>query len=112
MGVEYLRLCCSVNSVLYVAMYSFDSFALGVGRADVALGNALLEAFAARLFFAWLGADILGMGYMGIYAGQAVSPLIPAVCGWVFYRRETWRNAVERAAVKERIAAMRKSGKA
>ncbi|WP_273525208.1 MATE family efflux transporter [Mailhella massiliensis] len=111
-GVEYLRLCCSVNSVLYVAMYSFDSFALGVGRADVALGNALLEAFAARLFFAWLGADILGMGYMGIYAGQAVSPLIPAVCGWVFYRRETWRNAVERAAVKERIAAMRKSGKA
>ena len=93
-GVEYLRLCCSVNCIGYVAMYCFDSFALGVGRADIALMNSLLEAFAARLFFAWLGAEVVGMGYAGIYAGQAVSPFIPALCGWIFYRRGSWRDSV------------------
>lgn len=94
-GVEYLRLCCSVNCIFYVIMYSFDSFALGVGRADIAFCNALLEAFAARLFFAWLGADVLGLGYAGIYAGQAVSPLFPALFGLFFFCRGSWRIAKE-----------------
>ena len=76
-------------------MYSFDSFALGVGRADIAFCNALLEAFAARLFFAWLGADVLGLGYAGIYAGQAVSPLFPALFGLFFFCRGSWRIAKE-----------------
>lgn len=31
-GVKYLRICCSVNSLIYSAMYIYDSFAIGVGN--------------------------------------------------------------------------------
>ena len=32
MGVQYLRTCCSINSLIYAAMYTLDSFAKGGGR--------------------------------------------------------------------------------
>ena len=42
-GVYYLRICCSINSLIYAAMYTLDSFAIGVGAANVAMINALLD---------------------------------------------------------------------
>lgn len=30
-GVRYLHICCSVNGLIYAAMYVFDSFAIGSG---------------------------------------------------------------------------------
>lgn len=35
-GVYYLRVCCGVNSLIYAAMYTLDSFAIGVGAANIA----------------------------------------------------------------------------
>lgn len=94
-GVRYLRVCCTANCVLYVTMYCFDSFALGVGRADIALFNSLLDAVVAKLALSWFAAVVLNMGYTGIYAGQALSSLIPAIAGTIFYCRGTWANAPE-----------------
>lgn len=92
-GVHYLRICCTVNCVLYVTMYSFDSFALGVGKPNIALFNSLLDALIAKLALAWVAANVLGMGFSGIYAGQALSSLIPAVVGVIFYYRAKWAEA-------------------
>jgi len=47
-GVQYLRTCCSINSLIYAAMYTLDSFAIGVGAAHVAMVNALLDAVVVR----------------------------------------------------------------
>ena len=48
-GILYLRICCSVNSLVYAAMYTFDSFAIGIGSANIAMINALLDAVIVRL---------------------------------------------------------------
>ena len=42
-GVYYLRVCCGVNSLIYAGMYTLDSFAIGVGAANIAMLNALLD---------------------------------------------------------------------
>ena len=66
-GVLYLRLCCGVNSLVYAAMYTLDSFAIGVGAAHVAMVNALLVAmeFNAMLPAAQTPRDT--EGYEGFY---------------------------------------------
>lgn len=91
-GVHYLRVCCSFNCVLYVTMYCFDSFALGVGRAGIAFFNSLLDAVVAKLALSWAAVALLGLGYTGIYLGQALSSLIPALVGMVFFLRGKWRG--------------------
>ena len=53
-GILYLRICCGLNSLIYGAMYTFDSFAIGVGSANVAMVNAIspiLPAVAGGLYF-------------------------------------------------------------
>lgn len=90
-GVHYLRVCCSINCVLYVTMYCFDSFAIGVGRPNIALFNSLLDALLAKLALSWLAAVALGMGYTGVYLGQALSAFLPAIIGVIFFYRGNWK---------------------
>lgn len=96
-GVLYLRLCCSVNSLVYAAMYTFDSFSIGVGSPQVAMLDALLDAAVLRLPLCWLLGFSLGYGSGGVYLGQALSPLLPAVVGLAYCRAGRWRKRVEAA---------------
>lgn len=91
-GVLYLRLCCGVNSLVYAAMYTLDSFAIGVGAAHVAMVNALLDAVVVRLPVGWLLAFSLSMGFSGIYLGQALSPILPALVGFIYFRSRVWER--------------------
>lgn len=91
-GVLYLRICCSINSLVYAVMYTLDSFAIGVGSANVAMCNALLDAVVVRLPICWLLAFTLQMGFTGIYIGQAVSPVLPAIVGVVYFASKKWRS--------------------
>ena len=91
-GVLYLRICCSVNSLVYVVMYTLDSFAIGVGSANIAMCNALLDAVVVRLPICWLLAFIFQMGFTGIYIGQAVSPVLPAIVGVVYFTSKKWSS--------------------
>ena len=91
-GVLYLRLCCGVNSLVYAAMYTLDSFAIGVGAAHVAMVNALLDAVVVRLPVAWLLAFSLSMGFSGIYLGQALSPILPALVGLIYFKSRVWER--------------------
>lgn len=88
----YLRITCSVNGVCYAAMYCFDSFALGSGAPKLALVNALLDAVIVRFGLAWLLGGVFGLGYVGIYTAQALSPVLPVIVGWLYYARGSWRE--------------------
>lgn len=89
-GVMYLRICCSVNSLVYAVMYTFDSFVIGAGAANVAMCNALLDAVVVRLPVCWLLAFPLQIGFTGIYIGQAISPVLPAIAGLVYFAGKKW----------------------
>lgn len=66
-------------------MYTLDSFAIGVGAANVAMINALLDAVIVRLPVSWILAFTLHMGFSGIYYGQALSPILPAIVGVLYF---------------------------
>lgn len=91
-GVLYLRICCGVNSLVYAAMYTLDSFAIGVGSANVAMFNALLDAVIVRLPVSWLLAFSLAMGVPGVYLGQALSPILPTLMGSVYFMSKGWEG--------------------
>ena len=91
-GVYYLRICCGVNSLIYAVMYTLDSFAIGVGAANIAMLNALLDAVIVRLPVSWLLAFTLNMGFPGIYYGQALSPILPAIVGFLYFQNKGWER--------------------
>lgn len=91
-GILYLRICCGINSLLYAVMYTFDSFAIGIGSANVAMIHALLDAVIVRLPVSWLLAFIVNIGFSGVYIGQAVSPLLPAAAGLLYFKSRAWEN--------------------
>lgn len=91
-GIYYLRICCGINSLIYAAMYTLDSFAIGVGAANVAMINALLDAVIVRLPVSWILAFTLHMGFSGIYYGQALSPILPAIVGVLYFISKKWER--------------------
>lgn len=90
-SVQYLRITCSVNGLFYSSMYVFDSFALASGAPKVVLANSLVDAFVGRVGIAALLAA-LGLGYIGVFAAQAASPVAPAVIGALYARGWAGRN--------------------
>ena len=91
-GVLYLRICCGLNSFFYALMYTLDSFAIGVGSAGIAMLNALLDAALVRLPVSWLLAFPAGLGFPGVYIGQALSPLLPALVGALYFKSRRWEK--------------------
>ena len=91
-GILYLRICCGINSLVYAALYTFDSFAIGIGAANIAMVNALLDAAVVRLPVSWLLAFTAGIGFPGVYVGQALSPLLPFLVGWLYFKNKGWES--------------------
>ena len=54
--------------------------------------NALLDAVIVRLPVSWLLAFALGMGFPGIYYGQALSPILPAIVGFLYFKSKGWER--------------------
>lgn len=91
-GIQYLRICCSFNSLLYAAMYTFDSFATGVGDSLFAMCNALLHSVVMRLLLSWLLGSVLGYGFIGIYWGEMLSPVLSFFAGLVYFAGGRWKR--------------------
>lgn len=91
-GVMYLRICCSINSLVYAVMYTLDSFAIGAGSANIAMCNAFLDAVIVRLPVCWLLAFPMQMGAIGVYIGQALSLILPALAGIVYFKSKFWET--------------------
>ena len=73
-------------------MYTLDSFAVGVGKATLALFNSVLDSLAIRLPLIWLAHAISVQGVAGIYLGQALSPVVPMLIGVLFVTRGQWHK--------------------
>jgi Na+-driven multidrug efflux pump len=73
-------------------MYTFDSFAIGIGSANVAMVNALLDAVIVRLPVSWVLGFTCGYGFTGIYIGEALSPVLPAIVGLFYYKSGIWEK--------------------
>lgn len=91
-GILYLRICCGINSLVYAVLIHLILFAIGAGAANVAMINALLDAVIVRLPVSWLLAFAANAGFSGIYIGQALSPLLPAIAGWLYFRSGVWET--------------------
>lgn len=91
-GILYLRICCGINSLIYAIMYTFDSFAIGIGSANIAMINALLDAVFVRLPVGWLLTFVVDMGFSGVYIGQAISPILPAIVGLLYFKNKAWEK--------------------
>ncbi|WP_050698424.1 MATE family efflux transporter [Anaeromassilibacillus senegalensis] len=91
-GIQYLRICCSLNSLLYAAMYTFDSFATGVGDSLFAMCNALLHSVVMRLLLSWLLGSVLGYGFIGIYWGEMLSPILSFFAGLAYFAGGRWQR--------------------
>ncbi len=96
-AVLYLRITCSANGLFYAAMFSFDSFALGAGSPRLVLANSLIDAFAVRFGLAFLLSGVVGCGFVGVFAAQAASPVIPALIGGAYVRYWSRTRGVGRA---------------
>lgn len=63
-----------------------------MGAPRVVLANSLADAFLGRVGLAvLLGAA--GLGYVGAFAAQAASPVLPSVVGALYARHWTKRHA-------------------
>ena len=73
---------------------------MGTPEFAVASLNALLDAVVVRLPVSWLFAFTLGMGFSGVYLGQALSPILPALVGLLYFRGKDWerRSLVQKEA--------------
>lgn len=91
-GVFYLRICCSLNSLVYAVMYTFDSFAIGAGNSLFAMLNALLHSVVMRLTLSWLLSVPLGLGFAGLCWGECLSPLLSGLLGTAYFRSRRWEK--------------------
>ncbi|MDL2259331.1 polysaccharide biosynthesis C-terminal domain-containing protein [Deltaproteobacteria bacterium OttesenSCG-928-K17] len=90
-GVAYLRLCGSLGVIVYAFMYTCNCLATSAGAATVAMLNSLLDSVVMRLLL--IGLFIrAGYGLTGIYLGQALSAVLPAVLGGLYFRSRLWRG--------------------
>lgn len=80
------------DDILKIGLPTLDSFAIGVGAANVAMLNALLDTVVVRLPVSWILAFTLGMGFPGIYFGQALSPILPAFVGFIYFKSGIWER--------------------
>jgi len=99
-GVIYLRVCCSLNCLVYAVMYTIDSFATGVGDSFFAMCNALLHSLVLRLFLSWLLGTVLGGGFMGIYWAECLASVIPALVGAAYYFSSRWKEKAAAAGAR------------
>jgi putative MATE family efflux protein len=91
-GVEYLKICCFINAVFYAVMYCFNSFAVGVGSANIAMVNALLDTVFIRFPLCWSLSTFVFHGVEGVFWGQALSSIIPALIGAAYFYRRHWKK--------------------
>jgi putative MATE family efflux protein len=91
-GVEYLRICCSINCLFYAAMYVLDCFALGVGDSLFAMSNALLHSVVVRLALSWILGYALGLGYRGLYWAEMASPLPSFALALAYFASGRWKR--------------------
>ena len=91
-GVRYLRIACSLNFMLYAVMHILDSFATGAGDSSFAMVNAMLHSVVMRLCLSVLLSVSFGMGCVGLYWGESLSPTLSCLLGIGYFASGFWKR--------------------
>jgi Na+-driven multidrug efflux pump len=91
-GTRYLRIACSLNFLVYAVMYVLDSFATGAGDSSSAMANAMIHSVVMRLCLSVLLSACLGMGCVGLYWGESLSPTLSCLIGIVYFASGFWKR--------------------
>ncbi len=81
--IFYLRVCASFNGLTYAVMYMLDSFLIGIQKSYLSFINSFIDS----IFFKVILSMILevSIGFIGIYISMAVSSVIPALIGILYF---------------------------
>ena len=81
--IFYLQVCASFNCLTYALMYVLDSFLIGIQKSYLAFINSFIDS----IIFKVLISKILEiyMGYLGIYIAMALSSIVPALIGLIYF---------------------------
>ena len=91
-GILFIRLCCSLDCIMYAIMFTYDMFAVGVGDSKLGFFNSLIDSVFMRVVVCWILGFVFNFGFIGIYIGVAVSSVIPAIIGAIYFKKGTWKK--------------------
>ena len=86
--IFYLQVCASFNCLTYALMYVLDSFLICIQKSYLAFINSFIDS----IIFKVLISKILEiyMGYLGIYIAMALSSIVPALIGLIYFYMFIW----------------------
>ena len=90
--IFYLQVCASFNCFTYALMYVLDSYALmyvldsfliGIQKSYLAFINSFIDSIIFKVIISKI-LEIY-MGYLGIYIAMALSSIVPALIGLIYF---------------------------
>ena len=81
--IFYLKICASFNGIAYALMYVLDSFLIGIQKSYLAFINSFIDSIIFKVIISKI-LEIY-MGYLGIYIAMALSSIVPALIGLIYF---------------------------
>ena len=81
--IFYLQVCASFNCITYALMYVLDSFLIGIQKSYLAFINSFIDSIIFKVIISKI-LEIY-MGYLGIYIAMALSSIVPALIGLIYF---------------------------
>ena len=81
--IFYLQVCASFNCISYALMYVLDSFLIGIQKSYLAFINSFIDSIIFKVIISKI-LEIY-MGYLGIYIAMALSSIVPALIGLIYF---------------------------
>uniref|UniRef100_UPI003F4B6EB7 MATE family efflux transporter n=1 Tax=Brachyspira catarrhinii TaxID=2528966 RepID=UPI003F4B6EB7 len=81
--IFYLQVCASFNCFTYALMYVLDSFLIGIQKSYLAFINSFIDSIIFKVIISKI-LEIY-MGYLGIYIAMALSSIVPALIGLIYF---------------------------
>ncbi|MDQ5984074.1 MAG: Multidrug resistance protein NorM [Eubacteriales bacterium SKADARSKE-1] len=103
-GVLFIRVCCSLDCIMYAIMFTYDMFAVGTGDSKLGFYNSFIDSIFMRIIVCWILGFVFNFGFIGIYAGVAISSIIPAIIGAIYFKKGIWEKK-QKKFVREAVSA-------
>ena len=81
--IFYLQICASFNGIAYALMYVLDNFLIGIQKSYLAFINSFIDSIIFKVIISKI-LEIY-MGYLGIYIAMALSSIVPALIGLIYF---------------------------
>lgn len=91
-GILFIRICCSLDCIMYAIMFTYNMFAVGTGDSKIGFYNSLVDSVLMRIIVCWILGFAFNFGFIGIYAGVAISSVISAIIGAIYFKSGKWEK--------------------